>query len=261
MFASSSAFGNHVDDAAVIHHVVPIGDRRREAEILLDQQDREALPLEPARSCGRSAGRSPARGPRSVRRAAAAARRCAGCGRSRASAARRPRAWSPGCAGAPSDWGRARRSGRPKARRRAPPAAAAGSPRRRGSRRSRAPPDSRRCRAARSGWRRACRSRALRTRSSPRAAGTIPMIDFSVVVLPAPLRPSSVTTSPAVTSNVTPCSTCDSPYQAFSSRTASSAARRRPVLRLRRCRCHPVVRHRLSPCRPARRPGASRRAA
>ena len=30
----------------------------------------------------------------------------------------------------------------------------------------------------------------------------MPMIDFSVVVLPAPLRPSSVTTSPARTSNV-----------------------------------------------------------
>src|ERR1051325_2032541 len=45
---------------------------------------------------------------------------------------------------------------------------------------------------------------------------TIPMIDFSVVVLPAPLRPSSVTTSPARTSNVTPCRMCDSPYQACS---------------------------------------------
>src|ERR1700752_291444 len=40
------------------------------------------------------------------------------------------------------------------------------------------------------------------------------MIDFSVVVLPAPLRPSSVTTSPARTSNVTRCRMCDSPYQA-----------------------------------------------
>ena len=32
----------------------------------------------------------------------------------------------------------------------------------------------------------------------PSRRGTTPMIDFSVVVLPAPLRPSSVTTSPAV---------------------------------------------------------------
>src|SRR5690349_12139275 len=51
----------------------------------------------------------------------------------------------------------------------------------------------------------------------------MPMIDLSVVVLPAPLRPSSVTTSPARTSKVAPCSTCDSPYQACRSSTASSA--------------------------------------
>src|SRR5262245_35368629 len=50
----------------------------------------------------------------------------------------------------------------------------------------------------------------------------MPMIDLSVVVLPAPLRPSSVTTSPARTSNETPCSTCDSPYQACRPSTASS---------------------------------------
>src|SRR5215467_344073 len=50
------------------------------------------------------------------------------------------------------------------------------------------------------------------------------MIDLSVVVLPAPLRPRSVTTSPAGTSNVTPCSTCDSPYHALRSRTASNGA-------------------------------------
>src|SRR3954447_3451766 len=51
----------------------------------------------------------------------------------------------------------------------------------------------------------------------------MPMIDFSVVVLPAPLRPSSVTTSPALTSKVTPCRMWDSPYQACRSFTASSA--------------------------------------
>src|SRR5438309_1888191 len=48
------------------------------------------------------------------------------------------------------------------------------------------------------------------------------MIDLSVVVLPAPLRPSSVTTSPARTSNVTPWRMCDSPYHACSFSTASS---------------------------------------
>ena len=49
---------------------------------------------------------------------------------------------------------------------------------------------------------------------------TMPMIDLSVVVLPAPLRPSSVTTSPVATSKSMPCRMCDSPYQAFSSRRA-----------------------------------------
>src|SRR3569623_3406032 len=47
----------------------------------------------------------------------------------------------------------------------------------------------------------------------------MPMIDFSVVVLPAPLRPSSVTTSPAFTSILIPCRMWDSPYQASRLRT------------------------------------------
>ena len=51
-------------------------------------------------------------------------------------------------------------------------------------------------------------------RTEPVRWPTMPMIDFSVVVLPAPLRPSSVTTSPGSTSKLTPCSTWDSPYQA-----------------------------------------------
>src|SRR3982074_3326269 len=52
----------------------------------------------------------------------------------------------------------------------------------------------------------------------------MPMIDFSVVVLPAPLRPRSVTTSPAKTSKVAPGTTWDSPYQAWSPSTASNGA-------------------------------------
>src|SRR5262245_19927757 len=52
----------------------------------------------------------------------------------------------------------------------------------------------------------------------------MPMIDFSVVVLPAPLRPSSVTTSPARTSKVAPWSTWDSPYQACRPSTARRGA-------------------------------------
>src|SRR5262249_44624186 len=51
-----------------------------------------------------------------------------------------------------------------------------------------------------------------------------PMIDLSVVVLPAPLRPSKVTTSPGSTSKVTPCRMWDSPYHACRPSTASSGA-------------------------------------
>src|SRR5204863_2181637 len=61
-------------------------------------------------------------------------------------------------------------------------------------------------------------------RTDPVRRATMPMIDLSVVVLPAPLRPRSVTTSPWRTSNDTPCRMCDSPYHACRSRTASSGA-------------------------------------
>src|SRR5205823_3364615 len=64
----------------------------------------------------------------------------------------------------------------------------------------------------------------LRNWMDPRRLVTMPMIDLSVVVLPAPLRPSSVTTSPSRTSNATPCRMWDSSYHACSSRTASSEA-------------------------------------
>src|SRR6266851_7272515 len=53
---------------------------------------------------------------------------------------------------------------------------------------------------------------------------TMPMIAFMVVVLPAPLRPRSVTTAPCGTSNCMPCRMCDSPYQAFKPFTASSTS-------------------------------------
>src|SRR3954469_13043725 len=51
------------------------------------------------------------------------------------------------------------------------------------------------------------------------------MIDFIVVVLPTPLRPRSVTTSPRRTSRSTPCRMCDSPYQACSPLTDRSGSR------------------------------------
>src|SRR3954471_8513597 len=49
----------------------------------------------------------------------------------------------------------------------------------------------------------------------PSRRGTRTMIDFIVVVLPAPLRPSRVTTSPSRTSKSTPCRMWLSPYHAF----------------------------------------------
>src|SRR5260370_9476795 len=52
----------------------------------------------------------------------------------------------------------------------------------------------------------------------------MPMIVFIVVVLPAPLRPSSVTTSPGNTSKLAPCSTWDSPYQVCRGSTARKGA-------------------------------------
>src|SRR3954470_17711960 len=51
----------------------------------------------------------------------------------------------------------------------------------------------------------------------------MPMMARSVVVLPAPLRPSSVTSSPSPMLKSIPCRMCDSPYQAcrFSTRSSS----------------------------------------
>lgn len=48
-------------------------------------------------------------------------------------------------------------------------------------------------------------------RTEPRRLSIMPMIDFIVVVLPAPLRPSSVTSSPERTDSSTPCRMWDSP--------------------------------------------------
>src|SRR6185312_3982028 len=67
------------------------------------------------------------------------------------------------------------------------------------------------------------------TTMEPERRPTSPMIDLRVEVRPAPLRPRSVTTSPSRTPKLIPCSTCDSPYQAFSpaTRRISSAMRAR----------------------------------
>src|SRR3954454_12391452 len=62
-------------------------------------------------------------------------------------------------------------------------------------------------------------------RTEPDRFPMMPITDFSVVVLPAPLRPSSVTTSPAFTLKLMPCRIWDSPYQASRFSTASTGAR------------------------------------
>src|SRR5207249_3567931 len=76
-------------------------------------------------------------------------------------------------------------------------------------------------------------SSAAPKRTEPRRLSTIPIADLSVVVLPAPFRPSSVTTSPVRTSRSTPWRMCDSPYQASRSRTVRSGSGiARPHVRL-----------------------------
>src|SRR5271155_5868082 len=59
------------------------------------------------------------------------------------------------------------------------------------------------------------------------------MIDFSVVVLPAPFRPSRVTTSPSRTSRSTPWRICDSLYQACRPLTSSTVGARAAGVRAR----------------------------
>src|SRR5690606_35728658 len=59
------------------------------------------------------------------------------------------------------------------------------------------------------------------SRTDPAVARTSPIMVRSVVVLPAPLRPSSTVVSPAGTSNVTPCKMWNRPMCAPKSRTSS----------------------------------------
>src|SRR5712671_1477000 len=63
----------------------------------------------------------------------------------------------------------------------------------------------------------------------PRRLPTMPMIARRVVVLPAPLRPSKVTSSPAPMVKFMPCRMCDSPYQAWRSATRSNSLCRTAV--------------------------------
>src|ERR1700761_9418199 len=64
----------------------------------------------------------------------------------------------------------------------------------------------------------------LLKRIEPVRLPMMPMIDLSVVVLPAPLRPSKVTTSPAFTLKFIPWRMWDSPYQVSRFWTPSTSA-------------------------------------
>src|SRR5712664_1843078 len=67
-------------------------------------------------------------------------------------------------------------------------------------------------------------SSLLSKRIEPIRLSTMPMTDFSVVVLPAPLRPNSVTNSPLPISKSISCRMCDSPYQACRPATFKSGS-------------------------------------
>src|SRR5262245_47906745 len=60
--------------------------------------------------------------------------------------------------------------------------------------------------------------------TEPERLSTMPMTERRVVVLPAPLRPSRVTSSPRATSKSTPCKIWDSPYHACNPSTLSSVS-------------------------------------
>src|SRR3954471_4034248 len=75
---------------------------------------------------------------------------------------------------------------------------------------------------------------APRNTTRPRRRGIRPMIAFIVVDLPAPLRPTRATHSPAATASETPYSTWAWPYQASSDCTSSIALLRHRGRRERR---------------------------
>ena len=95
---------------------------------------------------------------------------------------------------------------------------------RQASRRCRAPRARSRCRRARCGAAAAASGPGRRSVMVPVRLRTMPMMARSVVVLPTPLRPRSVTVSPRPTARSTPCRTWLSPYQAFRPATSSSGS-------------------------------------
>ena len=92
----SSALEAGDRDLADLEHVCAVRGGERDLRVLLDDEDREALPARSARArCGRSRARRAARGRATARRASAVAAVTSARGRARASAARRRRAFPP----------------------------------------------------------------------------------------------------------------------------------------------------------------------
>ena len=186
------------DDAAGLHDVAAVGDGQRGARVLVDQQDRRAARLQRRDVARRSRPPAAAPGPCSARRAAAAAGRPSARGRWPASAAGRPTACrrSPGAfRAAPGTWPHTRVdrvAGVPRAK----------APSRRLSSHLMAPNTWRpsgTCtmpRCTRWRGRSGADVGAVEAERASRWHGCTPDSERSSVVLPAPLAPTSATSSP-----------------------------------------------------------------
>ena len=206
--------GSREHDAPVLEHVAPVRETERLQDVLLDQQHGDALRVDAAARPRRwpSPGSGPARA--TARRASAGAGATSGPARSRASAARRPRGCRRAARAAPrggedavythssiSGPSRAARAGRRPARDSPPPSC-----------REELPPLGHVRDAPRHDARRGQPGEALALEGRLAvAAGSSPETARRVVVLPAPLAPTSETISPSPTRRVTSCSTRTSP--------------------------------------------------
>ena len=188
-----------------------LGDGGRDADVLLDDEDRDvALVAEPDQHLldlgddhrREALGRLVHDQKMRIGHAARA--------RSPASAARRPRAGRRRCSCVRPAAGRCRRCARP-SRRRSPRGASCADARRpSASARAGVLAARSRCRGARSRRASGRRGPAPRMRIEPLDARTRPMIVLQSVVLPMPLRPTTEST-PCSSVRSTPCSACERP--------------------------------------------------
>ena len=233
-------------DAAVLEHVAVVGDVERHVGVLLDQQDRGAALAVDAHTISKISCVSCGDRPRLGSSSSISFGRAISARRSRASAAGRRRAGRPPAWRAPSGSGSSRRPSPGRARRRRGRCAcrrpSAGCRRTDSSGNTSRPSGTwlRPRRTIQAGSRRWMSSPLKRT--CPLLGSMMPEMVFRIVVLPAPLAPSTVTISP------------------FGHRQAHAAERLdRAVARLRRSASSRmcVIRScRLCPGRPRSPPGA-----